>query len=276
MGTNDGKKITEIFVDQDMVEVRLVPVANGVAAVFSARCPGKNSANEDAAAIISFDESSAVLAVADGMGGARAGEKASELAVKTLKKSLKTAAEQEDTIRSGILDGFELAHESVRGLGVGAGTTLAVVEIHDRQVRPYHVGDSMILALGRQGKVKLNPSFHSPVGYGLRGGFLDEAEAMLHEERHVVSNVIGAADMHIEIGSALELADNDTVLVASDGLADNLHVDEIVECVRKGAVDEALAELVKKCRERMEGATNGQPSKADDLTCILFRFSETK
>lgn len=274
MGALKEKKRTEtqIFIDEDMADVKVVSLSGGVAAVYSARCPGKHSVNEDAAALISFDDSSAVLAVADGMGGARGGEKAAQLAVKNLKKSLHDAAVNNESLRSGILDGIEKAHEAIRELGIGAGTTLAVVEIMERQVRSYNIGDSMIMALGRQGKVKLQPSFHSPVGYGLRGGFLDEEEAMHHDERHIVSNAVGTSNMHIELGSMLLLSEHDTVLVASDGLVDNMHVDEIVEYVRKGSVEEALHELVKKCRSRMEQPHSGEPSKADDLTCILFRL----
>ncbi len=57
---------------------------------------------------------------------------------------------------------------------------------------------------------------------------------MHHEERHLVSNVVGTDDMRIELGPPLKLARYDTVLLASDGLLDNLYTDEIVELIRKG------------------------------------------
>ena len=63
---------------------------------------------------------------------------------------------------------------------------------------------------------------------------------MHHSQRHVVSNVIGSPDMRIEIGSAIEMDLRDTLVLASDGLSDNLHVTEIVEYVRKGPLEQGL------------------------------------
>ena len=82
--------------------------------------------------------------------------------------------------------------------------------------------------MGR-GRVKLQTISHSPVGYAVESGMLDDQEAMHHEERHVVSNIIGTPEMRIEIGPPIDLATYDTLLVATDGLADNLHIEEIIE-----------------------------------------------
>ena len=110
------------------------------------------------------------------------------------------------------------------------------------------------------------------MGYAVEAGLLDELEAMYHEQRHVVSNVIGRPDMRIEIGSPLELAARDTLLVATDGLFDNLHLPEIVERLRKGALPAAVDELAGHSRQRMQEPTDGQPSKPDDLTLVAFRL----
>ena len=115
----------------------------------------------------------------------------------------------------------------------GAASTLAIVEVQDGTARPYHVGDSAILITGQRGRVKVQTVPHSPVGYAVESGMLDAAEAMHHEERHVVSNVVGSDDMRIEIGSALSLSPRDTILLASDGLSDNLLAEEIIDFARK-------------------------------------------
>jgi serine/threonine protein phosphatase PrpC len=127
------------------------------------------------------------------------------------------------------------------------------------------------MVIGQKGKVKLLTKSHSPVGYAVEAGVLDEEEAMHHEQRHLISNAVGSPEMYIEIGSALDLAPRDTLVVASDGLFDNLHADEIVALCRKGKLAEASRRLIARCRERMTEPQEGQPSKPDDLSFILYR-----
>ena len=100
---------------------------------------------------------------------------------------------------------------------------------------------------------------------------LDEDEAVQHDQRHLLFNVIGASDMRIEIGPPVKLDRRDTVLLASDGLMDNLYLDEIVEIVRKGRLSDAADELVRRAVERMTQSAGDEPSKPDDLTVVLFR-----
>ena len=168
-----------------------------------------------------------ILAVADGLGGHAGGERASRLAVEAMQKhvqeALAPAGEQPTrSLRGAILNGIEAANQSVRELGTGAATTLALVEIQDRTIRPYHVGDSVILLTGQRGKLKLQTIPHSPIGYAVEAGLMKEEDAIHHEERHVISNVIGSEQMRIEIGPPIEMAPRDTLLLASDGLLDNL------------------------------------------------------
>jgi serine/threonine protein phosphatase PrpC len=262
-----------LYFEQDLLEDALFELAGGVVAIFSMRCPGKETPNEDAVALIPTGAESGVIAVADGLGGAPAGKQASFLAIQSLARAVEDAVREEAEIRTGILNGFELANEDVLALAMGAATTLTVVEFDGRLVRHYHVGDSMVLLTGQRGKVKMQSIPHSPVGYAVEAGLLDETDAMHHEERHVISNVIGSADMRIEVGSAIELAPRDTLLLASDGLSDNLHMPEIVECVRKGPLAAASRRLATMARERMEDGGDGEPSKPDDLTFAIFRPS---
>ena len=105
----------------------------------------------------------------------------------------------------------------------------------------------------------------------VEAGLLDQREALHHEERHLVSNFVGTSDMRIEIGPGLALNPRDTVLLASDGLMDNVHLDEITEMIRKGPLKAAAASLINLARRRMTIETQHQPSKPDDLSVILFR-----
>jgi serine/threonine protein phosphatase PrpC len=260
-----------IFADCDMHDCEAVRLVGGSACVFSSRSPEKSTANEDAAALVSFDAQSGVLIVADGLGGEAGGAQAASLAVLALSTAIERTAAAGGSLREAILDGFELANRDVQALGIGAATTLLVAEIGERSVRTYHVGDSMALVTGQRGRIKLQTVCHSPVGYAVEAGLLDEDAAMQHDERHVVSNVIGRADMRIEIGSSLPLSPFDTVLLGSDGLFDNLPVSEIVQRIRKGRLDRAIDALATDARGRMLHPQAGLASKPDDLTIVAFR-----
>jgi serine/threonine protein phosphatase PrpC len=199
-------------VDGDMKTAEIVSLSGGAVAVFSARSPQKTTANEDAVAVIPCGQKAAVLVVADGVGGGPAGEQASSRAVQVLRRTLKGSVREGDLMRTAIIDGIEAANEEIEELGLGAATTLAAVEIQDNQVRPYHVGDSMILVVGQRGKIKLQTVSHSPVGYAIESGLLDESEAMHHEDRHLVSNLLGTPEMRIELGPTIALARHDTIV----------------------------------------------------------------
>jgi serine/threonine protein phosphatase PrpC len=257
--------------EEHMQQATLHATGSGEAAWFSARCPSKDSPNEDAAALFVLDEEQTVLVLADGMGGGQAGEKASRAAVEAIGDALQRCDADPAAVRSAILDGIERGNERVQKLAAGAATTLLVVQIVGHSVRCYHVGDSQALVVGQRGKVKLQTISHSPVGFAVEAGHLDHAEALHHEDRHIVSNMVGSAAMRIEIGSVLPLAVCDTVVLGSDGLFDNLHMGEIIERVRKGSTQQAAQRLADEAHRRMTEPHEGEPSKPDDLTVIVYR-----
>ena len=177
------------------------------------------------------------------------------------------------SLRDAVLDGIEKANRHILNQSSGAGTTLAVIEIQDNFIRPYHVGDSMIMLCGQRGKVKLQSIAHSPVGYAVESGLLDENEAIHHEERHLISNVVGSDEMSIEIGTRRKLALRDTLILASDGLFDNLYLTEIIDTIRTGKLGQAAKTLIQLTHERMNQKREDLPCHPDDLTFILFRRS---
>lgn len=249
-------------------------VAGGQVVAYTCRDPFKESDNEDTVALLPYGPAAAVLVVADGAGGLPAGKRASLTAVNTLAESLQVAMKKTTQLRTAILNGIEAANNAVLGLANGSATTLTVLTIEGRLVRSYQIGDSEAIVIGQRGVVKLQTTAHSPTGFAVEAGFLDEREALHHEERHLVSNFIGTTDMRIDVGAAVELDQLDTVLVASDGLMDNVHVDEIIDIVRKGPVVDALKALVDIASQRMKEAQDGEPSKPDDLSVVLFRKPE--
>lgn len=265
----DHQRSAERFAAVDLES----PVAStlvGKAVVYTHRSPDKPTGNEDAAAIAVVEGAGGVIVVADGMGGAQAGEKAASLAVDAVADAVSNAS-QETPLRASVLDGIEEANRRVLDLKIGAGCTLAAIEFQAGVIRPYHVGDAAILVFGQRGRLKLETVAHSPVGMAVGAGVLDGFDALHHEDRHLVSNAIGVGEMKIEIGPPIRLAPRDTVLLASDGLFDNLYLAEIIELARKGPLLGAVERLVDAARGRMTHPAAGEPSKPDDLTVVAYR-----
>ncbi len=265
------------FVERDSDEIELVPFLDGEAAVFSSRSPDRESEpNEDAAGLIPYDDRSGLIVVADGAGGTRAGGDAARIVVERLAAAVAAGAKEAIPLRSTVLNGIEQANREIVALGTGAATTVVVAQIAGDDVRPYHVGDSIVLVVGQRGKVKHQNVPHGPVGYAIEAGLIDEREAMLHEERHLVSNFVGRDDMRIEIGPRFRRGARDSVLVASDGVSDNLFPREIVERIRKGPLAKAAASLAASCRRRMSSGPGTAPGKPDDLTFVLYRKAHAR
>ena len=246
-------------------------VALGIAHAYTRRDPEKTSVNEDTVAVIPYGPGAAVLVVADGAGGLPAGKRASLTAVTTLAMSLRSSMDNTSLLRTAVLTGIEAANDAVIALGNGSATTMTVVTVEGATARSYQVGDSEAIVVGQRGAVRLQTTAHSPTGFAVEAGFLDEREALHHAERHLVSNFIGTPEMSIDVGATVKLKPRDTILVASDGLMDNVHVGEIIECIRKGVLKSALSSLTQMASQRMAAAGTAEPCKPDDLSIILFR-----
>jgi len=249
-------------------------VAGGSAVAYTCRSPDKETGNEDTVAVIPYGPGAAILVVADGAGGLPAGKRASLTALHALIAALQTSMEKTTLLRTAIMNGIEAANAAVLALANGSATTMTVITIEGLIVRSYQIGDSEAMVIGQRGLIRLQTTAHSPTGFAVEAGFLDQREALHHEERHLVSNFLGTTDMRIDVGATVELKVRDTVFVASDGLLDNVHHDEIVDRVRKGPLKEAAEAVIGLANERMLKVREGQPSKPDDLSLILFRKPE--
>jgi serine/threonine protein phosphatase PrpC len=258
-----------LFLNERMDEPVEMPFLEGTACVFSTPSPLKSGKNEDCAGLVQIDDRRGLLVVADGVGGMPGGEDASHQAIRALRERVANGPDSWP-LREKILQGFEQACAQVAARGNHAATTLAAVEVLPRGLRTYHVGDSDILVAYRDGVLGWKTLPHSPVGYGVEAGLLDPKEAIFHEARHLVSNVIGNAPMSIELSSTIPFAAGDTVLLASDGLLDNLHLEEAVAKMLQPDLLAATSSLVDLAAQRMRAAEQG-PCKPDDLTLVLYR-----
>ncbi|MEO8271749.1 MAG: PP2C family serine/threonine-protein phosphatase [Aureliella sp.] len=264
-----------LLIDQQLDSAHTRQFAGGTVFYYTRRDPFKQTPNEDAIALFPVGDSAGVLVIADGCGGQANGQAASQLAIEALAEALRDWTDPAN-MRAPILDSFESATRRVRQLGTGAATTLIAIEINDGVMRTFHVGDSQALLVGSRGKVKLQTQAHSPVGYAMEAGMLTEKAALHHEDRHLVSNVIGADDSHMDMGLPRRLDKQDTLILGSDGLFDNLRLDEIVQHIRKGPLAEVAATLAARVAERMSSTSaSGHPSKPDDLAFVIFRQNAT-
>jgi len=276
MSVATANSFARFFIESTMDSPVSIELAAGNVVAFCRPCPGKTEPNDDSAAVVQLASGAMVLVVADGVGGCPAGHKASAIAVESVVNSVLenvVKAAPWSCLRPAILDGIERGNHEILDLGIGAATTLAVVEIQDGNARGYQVGDSLSLVIGGRGAIKWKSTSHSPVGYGIEAGMLDESDAMHHDERHVVSNLVGTRSMHIEIGPSQPLAVRDTIIVASDGLSDNLHLEEVIEHGRRGKLEMRIQSLADLAAERMASRSESHPSKPDDLTILAFTLN---
>lgn len=265
---------THLFLKCDLEVPLVFRFCGGEVALYTRRSPDRRGPSQDGAMLLQVDGDEGLLTVADGAGGHEGGERAAEAALLTLQAEMGKVDGRSSRERA--LSGFEQADQAVLDLRIGAATTLAAVAVGPEGLRSYHVGDSGVLVVGQRGKRKHESIPHSPVGYGVQAGMIREDEALHHEDRHLVSNMLGSGNAHISMSARLALAARDTVVIASDGLFDNVHLEEVIECVRKGPLARCARDLVSLARARMlgdEDSKRPQPSKPDDLTFVLYRRS---
>ena len=264
------KKISSISItSHDMTSVSHYESEFIDVCYFTHKSPVKDQCNEDALGVFIDHMGNLVLAVADGVGGQAQGDQASAIIMNELERIIST--EERLWNRENILDAIEDANKMIQHKLNGAASTVAIAFIKSNLLRSIHVGDSSVLITGQRGKMKYQSTAHSPVGYAVESGLLEENEAIFHEDRHYISNVVGSSPMHIELGSTIKLATYDTVLLASDGIFDNLLVTEIIEIIRKGKIANCAENLREACHGRMIFENSDLPHKPDDMTFILYR-----
>ena len=163
------------------------------------------------------------------------------------------------------MNALEAANRSIIETKTGAGATACVVIIEGNVIRPFHIGDSVIAVIGQKGKLIYRNTEHSPVGYAIRSELVEE-EHIDTEVSHEVFNLVGNADMHIEIGPEIELKKFDTLLICSDGITDVIPLDECVEIIQSGQLANAASQLIEHYFKTVENVDH-----KDDATFILYR-----
>lgn len=205
-----------------------------------------------------------VIAVADGMGGASAGEVAADMAVERVASlgAPVTGTELADAIERANAEIFAAAGADPAKAGMG--TTITAGAIEDGTLEVAHVGDSRAY-LWRDGDLEQVTNDHSVVAELVRRGTLTPEEASRHPHRNVITRALGAEEQVEVDRMSLDLRPGDVVLLCSDGLTGHLSDDQIVTVLREGGSLRAIA-------DRLVRRTN-QAGGTDNVTVVLARFS---
>lgn len=207
----------------------------------------KRSNNQDF--INKFDNKKGItlIVLADGMGGHRAGNIASEMTVTDLGKEwVQTELTELSQIRDWLLETIETENKRVYQMGQtedykGMGTTVEAVVLIDNNAIYAHVGDSRI-GLVKDGEYKLLTSDHSLVNELVKAGQITEDEASSHPQKNIITQSIGQSSP-VEPDLGIKVLENDDYLVInSDGLTNMVSNAEIAEIVSR---DLSLDEKIK-------------------------------
>jgi PPM family protein phosphatase len=219
--------------------------------------------NED-----SYYARSPMFAVADGMGGAQAGEVASQVAVEVLEQGLPARG---GSVEERLRELVDEANSRINALSraddqrAGMGTTLTLAYVGEDELSVAHVGDSRLYRL-RDGRFERLTDDHTLVEELVRQGKLTPQEAHQHPQRSIITRALGP-EAAVEADSHTWPArDGDVYLLCSDGLT------SMVSEAQVGEVLAAAASLSDAGR-RLIDAANAAGGR-DNITVILFRLEE--
>jgi PPM family protein phosphatase len=217
-------------------------------------------ANED-----SFFVRAPLFVVADGMGGAQAGEVASRLAAETFASGLPDDGTSEQRLETRVREANARIHElsqEDRALN-GMGTTLTAAYLDGDELALAHVGDSRAYLL-RDGELSRLTRDHTLVEELVRRGELTEQEAAEHPQRSIITRALGPEpDIDIDLHTHRARA-GDVVLLCSDGLTGMIGEDEVADILaRAGSLGDAGRALV---------AAANDAGGRDNITVVLFRL----
>ncbi|MFL5864340.1 MAG: Stp1/IreP family PP2C-type Ser/Thr phosphatase [Solirubrobacteraceae bacterium] len=208
-----------------------------------------------------------LFVVADGMGGAQAGEVASRLAVEEFHEALPDEGSAEerltDRIRAANRRIYHLSRTEHEHAGMG--TTLTAAYVDDDHLTVAHVGDSRAYIF-RDGQLARLTQDHSLVEELMRQGKLTEEQAAEHPQRSIITRALGIeGDVEVDTWTYPVRA-GDVVLLCSDGLTSMIGEQQILQIL---SADPSLDQAA----DRLIGAANDAGGR-DNITVVLFRLED--
>lgn len=197
-----------------------------------------------------------LYAVADGMGGHKAGEVASTTALEYLKENLQSRKLQEtEDVAASLLRILDEANLRVYRLSTeydqyrGMGTTVTAGIIMELKLIIAHIGDSRAYLL-RGEEISQITDDHSLVGEMLRSGGITEEQALNHPQRNVLTRAMGTAPIVKFDLYNVDLLPRDRVLFCTDGLFNHLRPEELKEILQGQDLEQCLRILMDLALER--------------------------
>jgi protein phosphatase len=237
----------------------------------------RRKGNEDA---LFLDDALGLYVVADGMGGHRAGEIASQLVVKTISDYIQQFKNNGSSRENNSLDnalsseanrlltGIQLSNQVVYDASMeneacrGMGSTVSAVYFTDGTFIVANVGDSPIYLI-RDGKIKLISVLHTVLAE--QAAINPENVATLGMEfRHVLTRAMGTEESVKADIYEIQCFKDDMLVISSDGLSDKASPEEILELVNQNGLDTACQRLVKLANDR---------GGDDNVTTIVLKVS---
>jgi PPM family protein phosphatase len=219
----------------------------------------KRRRNED-----SFVREPPLFAVADGMGGAQAGEVASRLAAAAFRDFHEAdELEPEERVRTIIQEANRRIYERARSdaEASGMGTTITAALVLDGRVAVGHVGDSRAYRI-RDGRIEQLTDDHSLVADLVRSGRLAPEEADTHPQRSVITRALGT-DPEVDVDTfTVDAQPGDLFLLCSDGLTTMVDDEELLSIIGRSASLEEAAKALVKAANRAGGE--------DNVTVVVF------
>jgi protein phosphatase len=209
-----------------------------------------------------------LFAVADGMGGAQAGEIASGVAVSVLEKGLPDGAGSAEERLAGLVqDANAQIHDLSRADAdrAGMGTTMTAVHVGETEVSVAHVGDSRLYCL-RNDQLERLTRDHSLVEELVQEGRLTPEEADEHPQRSIITRALGPERSVAVDHLTWPARSGDVYLICSDGLTSMIAEAKVAELMR-------AAKTLEETAHALIGAAN-EAGGRDNITVVLFRLEE--
>lgn len=219
--------------------------------------------NQDYAAFIE-NEKFKIYLVADGMGGHKAGEIASKLAVKTvIKYIMENFSEDEDLLKDAVQcankEIYEISRKNDNYKGMG--TTITGCLLRKNKIQVVNVGDSGCFIINNNSIRKITKD-HSWVQELIDAGAITEEEGRVHPKKNIITRALGTnLSLKVDIFE-IESLDNEKVLLCSDGLTNELRKEEILDVINSNN------DYNKTCEELVTLAKI--KGGKDNITVLLF------